>query len=83
MSTRDNKNKKENRIIESFNHSIDGIIATIRSESHMRFHIFIAFIIIILAMIFEITKAELLILILVVSLVFITEIINTSIEKNS
>lgn len=81
MSTRDNKNKKENRIIESFNHSIDGIIATIRSESHMRFHIFIAFIIIILAMIFEITRAELLILILVVSLVFITEIINTSIEK--
>lgn len=81
MSIKDNKSKKASRIIESFNHSIDGIIETIRSESHMRFHIFTAIIIIILAMLFDVTKAELLILILTVSLVFITEIINTSIER--
>lgn len=81
MSTKDNKNKKNIRIIESFNHSIEGIIFTIKEEPHMRFHIAASFIIIILCMIFDVTKYELLILTLTVSLVFLTEIINTSIER--
>lgn len=81
MNTEDNKKKKENRIIESFNHSIEGIILTIRTEPHMKFHIALAFVIIILALIFNVNRLELLILILTVSLVFITEIINTSIER--
>lgn len=81
MNLKDKKDRKEIRIIESFNHSIEGIIKTIQTEPHMKFHLVLAFIIIILSIIFDITKTELLILILTVSMVFITEIINTSIER--
>lgn len=80
MSTKDNKNR-DKKIINSFNNSINGIIQTIKSESHMKVHVAIAIIVIILSLIFDINRYELLILMITVSLVFICEIINTAIEQ--
>lgn len=80
MSTKDKKNR-DKKIINSFNNSINGIIQTIKSESHMKVHVAIAIIVIILSLIFDINRYELLILMITVSLVFICEIINTAIEQ--
>ena len=78
MNTKDNKEKK---VIDSFNNSINGIIKTIKSEGHMRFHILISIFVIILSLIFDVNKYELFVIIITISLVFICEIFNTAIEK--
>lgn len=81
MNTKDNKDNKDKKVIDSFNNSINGIIETIKSESHMRFHILIAIVVIILSLMFDINKYELFVLMITISLVFISEIFNTAIEK--
>ena len=80
----DNKAKKERerdrRIIDSFNFAIEGLTAAIRNEKHMKVHILAAIIIVILAIVINASKVEILIISLSVSFVIITELINTAVE---
>jgi len=72
--------ERDRRIIDSFNFAIEGLTASLRNEKHMKFHILLAIIVVILAILTNATKVEILIISLSVSFVIITEMINTSVE---
>ncbi|OEK01501.1 hypothetical protein BFP97_08190 [Roseivirga sp. 4D4] len=67
--------------IKSFGHAIRGIRITIWAEHNFRIHLVAALIVIALATYFEVSTSDWLWLVLSISLVFITEMINTAIER--
>ena len=72
--------ERDRKIIDSFNFAIEGTIETIRHEKHMKVHVFVSIVIITIAILTNISKLELMVLALTISLVLITELINTSVE---
>ncbi len=72
---------KKGSIIGSFNYAVTGIIMALQTEKHMRIHYGIALSVIIASLFFDFTKTEFLILLFAISLVIVTEMINTAIEK--
>ena len=68
--------------IHSFYYAIRGLLSVLKTESHMRFHLVAAIYVIFFASKFYmLTSAQLSVLILTISLVFITEILNTVLER--
>ncbi len=72
---------KGSKLLRSFNLAITGIFSAIKSERNMKIHIIAAILVLILSFFFRLTQSEFLFIALAVTLVFITEIFNTSIEK--
>ena len=71
---------KIKKITDSFNHAIEGIVYTIRTQRNMKIHMAIAIFILLLSLFFDLTKVELLILFITITLVVVLEMINTAIE---
>lgn len=71
---------KAHRLIDSFNDAIAGLIYALRTQRNMRIHFLLALMALALGIILNISKIELLILFFTISLVIITELINTAIE---
>jgi len=71
---------KVRRLIDSFNYAIQGIIHTLQTQRNMRVHFFIALGVLISSLFFDLSKTELLILFISITLVFVLEMINTAIE---
>ncbi len=67
--------------ILSFRNALRGIANTIKSESHMRFHITAAFYVILFSFFYSFSAAQWAILILLISSVTAAEVINTCIEE--
>ena len=74
------KISKNGKISESVNYALEGIFMAIKTERNMRIHIFIAMLVVILSLIFGVTKSDLKSLSFAISLVFFAELMNTSIE---
>lgn len=71
---------KAKKIVQSFNHAIDGIIETTRTQRNMKIHLFIAIIVLVSCLFFDISKSEFLSIAIVVTLVIAFELLNTAIE---
>lgn len=69
------------KIIKSFKYALTGIKEAFKSEKNMKVHFALAFLAIILAIILNLSPAEWAILILTIGLVFVLELVNTSLEK--
>ena len=69
------------KLIDSFGYAIRGIIYTLKTQRNMRIHYVAGVIILILSLVFKFDTIELLILFFTISLVIITEMLNTAIEK--
>lgn len=69
------------RLGQSFNNAIRGVIYLLKSEQNARIHMTAAIIVGILAYILEVTRIEAAVLFMAVVMVFAIEIINTAIEK--
>ena len=69
------------KLIDSFNYAVSGIVYTLETQRNMRIHFTAAFLVLILSLFFNLDRNELLLLIFAISLVIITEMINTAIEK--
>lgn len=72
---------KTSRLIKSFNYAVEGIIYTLKKEANMKIHFFIAFIVLLSSLFFNFSRIEFVMLIFTISLVMITEMINTAVEK--
>ncbi|HBM76181.1 MAG TPA: diacylglycerol kinase [Clostridiaceae bacterium] len=72
---------KVRKLIESFNAAIDGIIYSVRTQKNMRIHFFIAIAVLFFSLFFDLSKSELMILFLSITLVIVAEMINTAIEN--
>ncbi len=67
--------------LQSFKYAFDGFKEFVKSEHNARIHLFFTVIVIILGFLYELNNTEWLFIVFCIALVFITEIINTSIEK--
>ncbi len=71
---------KSNKLIDSFNYAIDGIIYTLKTQRNMRIHVAIAIIVLLLSLMFNLSQIEILVLFFTISLVIVAEMVNTAIE---
>jgi len=67
-------------LLDSFNYAFEGIIHVLRTQRNMRIHFAIAFLVIIVALIVNVTKLELIALLLAIAFVLIAEMMNTAVE---
>jgi diacylglycerol kinase (ATP) len=67
-------------IIDSFNFAFEGIIHVLRTQRNLRIHFAIAFVVLVLALIVNVTKLELIALLISVTFVLIAEMLNSALE---
>jgi diacylglycerol kinase (ATP) len=68
-------------IFDSFNFAFEGIIHVLRTQRNLRIHFAVAVLVFVLALIVNVTKLELIALLMSISFVLIAEMLNTAIES--
>lgn len=69
------------KLLDSFNFAFEGIVYTLKTQRNMKIHFAIALAVLVLGLLTEISRIELILLLLTIVLVIITEMINTAVEK--
>ncbi|KUO73829.1 MAG: hypothetical protein APF77_04945 [Clostridia bacterium BRH_c25] len=69
------------KFLESLRCAIEGIRYCINTQRNMKIHFIVAIIVLFAGILLEVSRLELIILIMSISIVFICEIINTAVEK--
>lgn len=72
--------KRAHTLLWSLNFAIDGIVYALRTQRNMRLHMLAAVIVAVASLLLDITGIELVAVVFAISLVFITELINTALE---
>ena len=72
--------KIRRKLRKSFSFAIAGVKYTLKTQPNMRVHLGLAFIAIMAGIVFQISSSDWLALVIVISFVFILELINTAIE---
>ena len=67
-------------LIDSFNYAFEGIIHVLRTQRNLRIHFAVAFVVIVVALIEDVTKLELIALLISICFVLIAEMLNTAVE---
>ncbi len=67
--------------LRSFGYAFSGIAGFLKQEHNALIHLLATILVIVLAFIFPLSGMEIILLVLVIGLVWITELINTAIEK--
>jgi len=67
-------------IFESFNYAIEGIIHVLRTQRNMRIHFGVAVGVLVAALVLNVSRLELIALLLSIAFVLIAEMFNTAIE---
>jgi len=73
--------KRPHSLLVSFNYAIEGLIHVLRRERNMRVHFALATVVLVLAFAYDVTKVELMALLIAISFVLIAEMINTAVEE--
>lgn len=71
---------KVKKIVDSFNYAIEGIIYAVRTQRNMRIHMIAALLVLTACFFYDLSKFEVLIIVITVTLVIMAELINTAIE---
>jgi diacylglycerol kinase (ATP) len=67
-------------IFDSFNYAFEGIIHVLRTQRNMRIHFLIAVVVLVLALVVNVSKIELIALLISITFVLIAEMLNTAVE---
>src|SRR5438094_10504857 len=67
-------------LIDSFNYAFEGIIHVLRTQRNLRIHFLAAVAVLIVALYLDVSKIELMALLLAIAFVLITEMVNSAIE---
>jgi diacylglycerol kinase (ATP) len=67
-------------ILRSFNYAFEGVIHVLRTQRNMRIHFAIAAGVLMLAFIYDVTRLELIALMISIAFVLIAEMVNTAVE---
>ncbi|WP_027625046.1 diacylglycerol kinase [Clostridium lundense] len=71
---------KMKKLLDSFNYAIEGIVYAVRTQRNMRIHMIAALLVLTACFFYDISKMELLILLITITMVITAELINTAIE---
>src|SRR4029079_11013499 len=72
--------QRSRAVLESFNFAFEGVVHVLRTERNLRLHFLIAAGVMIAAVAFDVTRFELIALLLSISFVLIAEMLNSAIE---
>jgi diacylglycerol kinase (ATP) len=72
--------KDQQGVPRSFEHAYRGLVYAVRTQRNMRIHVIIATLVLVASLLVGVSKLQLAILVLVILLVFITEMFNTALE---
>jgi diacylglycerol kinase (ATP) len=67
-------------LLSSFNYAFEGVIHVLRTQRNMRIHFLVAVAVLLIALVVDVGKLELIALLLSISFVLIAEMINTAVE---
>ncbi len=71
---------KPTRLIDKVNLAIEGIIYSVRTQRHMRYHLVVALVALLVSLVVNISRSEFIMLAMAIILVLVTEMLNTAIE---
>jgi diacylglycerol kinase (ATP) len=71
---------KVKKLVDSFNYAIEGIIYSIRTQRNMKIHMLAAIAVLSSTFFYDLSKIELLIITITITLVIVAEMINTAVE---
>ncbi|MFL0195821.1 diacylglycerol kinase [Clostridium sp. WILCCON 0269] len=71
---------KVKKLLDSFNYAIEGIIYSVRTQRNMRIHMIAALLVLIVCFFYDLSKAEILAIIITISMVITAELFNTAVE---
>ena len=71
---------KIKKIVDSFNYAIEGILYAVRTQRNMRIHMCAALVVLTACFFYNLSKIEILIIAITITMVMVTEMINTAIE---
>lgn len=74
--------KDGHSVRESFNYAIEGILDALKTERHMKVHAFMTFIVMLMCIMYGVTKNEMVALSIVISMVWVAELLNTAVENS-
>ena len=72
---------KQRRLYDSVKDAVRGIVYVLRSEKNMRIHIALGLAVIVLAIVLDVPRLELMILILTIGIMYVAELVNTALEE--
>ncbi|HEX3806843.1 MAG TPA: diacylglycerol kinase [Gaiellaceae bacterium] len=67
-------------VLDSFNFAVEGVIHVLRTQRNMRIHFAVAFIVLVVALLINVTKFDLIALLISITFVLIAEMLNTAVE---
>jgi diacylglycerol kinase (ATP) len=67
-------------VFQSFNYAFEGVIHVLRTQRNMRIHFAIAACVLVLAFVYDVTRIELIALMIAIAFVLIAEMVNTAVE---
>jgi diacylglycerol kinase (ATP) len=71
---------KSRSVLWSFNYAIEGVVYALRTQRNMRIHVAAAIITLVGALVLQVTALGLAAIVFAISLVFVTELVNTALE---
>jgi diacylglycerol kinase (ATP) len=71
---------KARSLVDSFNYAFDGVIYAFKTQRNIRLHFSATIAVLLASLIFQLTKVELLILLVTIAFVITAEMVNTAIE---
>ncbi len=71
---------KPRGLLGGFKYAVDGILDVFRTQKHMRFHFVMVFLVLLAALLFNLNKKDMLVLLFTISLVLVAEMFNSAIE---
>ncbi len=71
---------KPRQLLDPFRVAVSGLVYTFRTQRHMRFHLYVVLIVMLLGIFFGLRLRELLVLVFTISLVLVAEMFNSAIE---
>jgi diacylglycerol kinase (ATP) len=72
--------RRSPNLLTSFNFAFEGVIHVLRTQRNMRIHFLVAVAVLLIALVVDVEKLELIALLLSISFVLIAEMINTAVE---
>ncbi|MEH7384072.1 diacylglycerol kinase family protein [Bacillus sp. JJ1521] len=81
MDLKDKQKRKWARLIRSFSYALQGLREAFFSERNLQIHFLFSIIVVICGFLFQITKMEWMVILLLIGGMFSIELMNTSVEK--
>jgi diacylglycerol kinase (ATP) len=74
------KGRRRASLLQSFNFAFQGLVASVRHQRNMRVHLLLAFAVLLVSLFLNLSRLQLVAIIIAVAFVFITELMNSAIE---